>query len=131
MSDADEITPHGSHYAEPVTVLVDDRRLVGYLIRSDAVLVMEPDVRLPAIVFVNDREVAPIEAHRPGILDPETLEPSDTYRWTALQLPDGTVDVPGERIPPGVDVPISDEPGKGHGARRSMWCWFFPRLRGC
>lgn len=127
---------------QPVTVVTEDGAIIeGWPIRGDAVLVLEP-VRLPLTVRFRGCEIEvmtvipmadrAVEPNEPTERE-EPAEPAAEKgaQWCALQLPPRSLPVAGELIPPGITLDVPDPPDYRHDARRSMWCWFFPRLRGC
>src|SRR5699024_5526345 len=101
----------------------DDMTLVGWAVRQDTVVVQASGLNGKLTVTVGDQEV-PVADTFESIDDPDTSLP-----MTALQLPEGTLDVTGELFPPHMLTngasPI--DPQK-MGARVAFWCLVFPRM---
>lgn len=100
--------------------------LVGWAVRRDTVVVQAGGLTGPLTVTVGDREVEAIETF-------ETTENVDSWQpLTALQLPEGTLELAGEFFPPHMlSNGVSPDDSETMGARVLFWCLVFPRMRGC
>lgn len=96
--------------------------LAGWPIRRDTVLVHAGGLSGPVTVTIDGREVQATATH-------ESTRGIDSWQpLTALELPENSLEIRGERFPPDM---ADEEPRFGHGARRAFWCIVFPRMRGC
>lgn len=125
-----EIDAPGRAPQVPVTT-VDGVRVPGWVVRRDLVVVQAGGLKQPISVTVDGVQV------QAEIVHETTRDPADDQPWTALELPDGTLDVVGEYHPPTLPAaPRPAPPGDGDrvrtlGARVAFWCLVFPQLRGC
>lgn len=101
----------------------DGVRLPGWIVASDVVLVQAGGLKAPISVTVDGVTLAAEAMHE------STLGVDDEQPWTALELPEGTVEVVGDRRPP--TLPESLGTDRPLGARRAFWCLVFPLMRGC
>lgn len=116
-----------AHLAEPVAVATQDGRLlVGWGVRQDTVVVETDTLEGPVTVAIGERHIETAELFESSS-DVGTGQP-----LTALQLPEGSLNLAGELFPPRMlpEIPDPDEP-QTMGARVSFWCIVFRRMRGC
>lgn len=98
-------------------------RIPGWAVRQDVVVTHAGGLQPPLTAVVNGD---PVEAE---VVHEATIELDSEQPWTALELPEGSIAVQGERFPPGLAAGADDRPG--FGARRAFWCIMFPQMRGC
>lgn len=113
--------------AEPVAVSTrDGRLLVGWSVRQDTVVVQAEDLEGPVTVAIGNHHVETNE------LFGATSASASAQPLTALQLPEGSLNLADEYFPPYMLPEISgpDELQTTE-ARRSFWCIVFRRMRGC
>lgn len=116
-----------SQLAEPVAVSTPDGRLfVGWGVRQDTVVVLADGIEGPVTVAIGDRYLETTE-----LFEASTALDS-AQPMTALQLPEGSLNLAGELFPPHMlpEIPDPNEPHT-HNARVSFWCIVFRRMRGC
>lgn len=101
----------------------DGARMPGWVVASDVVVVQAGGLKAPISVTVDGATLTAEATHE------TTLGVDDEKPWTALELPDGTIEVAGERRPP--TLPESLGTDRPLGARRAFWCLVFPLMRGC
>lgn len=97
--------------------------LPGWAIRSDTVLVHASGLPDPIRVATDGEWVTAVDTFEAAV------GVESEQRWTAIELPEGTLEVDGEAFPPGVTPPATDPTRTG--ARIAFWCLIFPRMRGC
>lgn len=116
-----------SYLAEPVAVSTNDGRLlVGWGVRQDTVVVEADDLQAPVTVAIGDQQIETSE------LFESSADAVPGQPLTALQLPEGSLNLAGELFPPRMlpEIPDPEEP-QTMGARVSFWCIVFRRMRGC
>lgn len=121
------MSEQASRLAEAIKVQTDDDLvLVGWAVRQDTVVVQAGGLTGPLTVTIGDREIEATEVFEsePALGSWQPL--------TALQLPEGSLNVAGEVFPPHMlsNGPAPDDP-QTMGARVAFWCLVFPRMRGC
>lgn len=107
--------------AKAVPVHHGNLLLTGWAIKRDTVLVRAAGLNGDTEVTI-DNERIPVQDIQETTRGIDGWEP-----LSALQLPQGTLEVPGEAFPPGIEPPQLP----GDPARYAFWCRLFPRIRGC
>lgn len=112
------------------------REVEGWAVRQDLVVARCTGLQTPVTIILGSRQAVSVAVYE------RTVEADDGQAWTAAVLPEGTLPLEGELFPPGFDrlarsgMPI----GTDHTAHRSkapaqvtrsLWCFVFPRARGC
>lgn len=100
--------------------------LVGWGIRADTVVVQASGLTGPITVTIDGEDIDVTE-----VFESQGAE-GLSMPITALELPEGSLPMAGESIPPQMapPEPSPDEP-QTMGARTFFWCLVFPRMRGC
>ena len=100
--------------------------LVGWGVRADTVVVQASGLTGPITVTIDGQDVEVSE-----VIESNGVE-GLSMPITALELPEGSLPMAGESIPPQMapPEPSPDEP-QTMGARTFFWCLVFPRMRGC
>lgn len=100
--------------------------LVGWPIRADHVVVQASGLTGPITVHIDGADLEVTDVHESAGVEDFSMPVS------ALTLPEGSLDVPGEIIPPHLAPPEHADNGtQTMGARTYFWCLVFPRMRGC
>lgn len=121
--DRDSKLPNGGHLpqAQSVPVYHGELLLVGWAIRSDAVLVIASGLGKGTRVEIEGTKVTPQS------IGETTKAPKSWEPLTVLLLKPGTLPIDGDHFPPGFltwrnpDIPLTNP----------SWCKIFPWLPGC
>lgn len=112
------------------------REVGGWAVRRDLVVARCAGLQTPVTVILGSRETVSVAVYE------RSVEADDGQAWTAAVLPEGTLPLDGELFPPDFDrlarsvMPLrtdhtvhrSEAPAQ---VTRSIWCFLFPRARGC
>lgn len=107
--------------AQTVAVHQGKILLTGWAVKNDVVVVLAGGLDASVEVTVDGQRIGVEEIY-------ETTKGFE--RWeplSALQLPEGTLNVGAEAYPPGMEP----EHSRGMPATYAFWCRLFPRIRGC
>lgn len=115
------------------------REVEGWAVRRDLVVARCAGLQTPVTIILGSREIVSVAVYE------RSVEADDGQTWSAAVLPEGTLPLEGEVFPPGLDrlarsaIPLttdhtdhtvhrSEAPAQ---VTRSIWCFLFPRARGC
>ncbi|MEV4902325.1 hypothetical protein AB0K08_13400 [Citricoccus sp. NPDC055426] len=116
------------------------REVAGWAVRRDLVVTRTSGLRPPVTVILGARVSESLAVYE------RTVESDDGAAWTAAVLPEGTLPLDGELLPPGFSRlarsalphargrtgPGTETPAEAPAqVTRSIWCFLFPRIKGC
>lgn len=120
---SEQLTQQASTYR---VTLENGMTLVGWPIRADHVVVQASGLTGPITVRIDGQDVEVTNVYESAGVEDFSMP------VTALELPEGSIDVPGEIIPPHMaPQEQADDGSQTMGARTFFWCLVFPRMRGC
>lgn len=121
---SDQLTQQTEAYR---VTLSNGMHLVGWAIRADTVVVQASGLTGPITVTIDGQGLEVTE-----VIESQGVE-GLSLPLTALELPEGSLEMHGETIPPHMAPPAPSNDGETTtmGARTYFWCLVFPRMRGC
>lgn len=130
--------------ASPVRLCdADGREVEGWAVRRDLVVARCSGLRQPVTVTLPSHETTSLAVYE------RTVQTDGDNTWTAVVLPEGSLPLAREHVPPGFERLTlsaaswrSSDSAQKEGAgthrpdapaqvTRSLWCMLFPRASGC